>query len=106
MYLHLGQEEVVRGDEIVGIFDIDNTTVSRGTRVFLKKAEEAGAVTYVTLELPKSFAVCSPPAKKHRARPVLTGNKKKAPPPEQQVYIAQISPATLAKRARREQGER
>ena len=29
MYLHLGQETVVRERDIIGIFDLDNTTVSR-----------------------------------------------------------------------------
>ena len=28
MYLHLGQETVVRERDIIGIFDLDNTTVS------------------------------------------------------------------------------
>ena len=27
MFLHLGQSTVIRTDDIVGVFDIDNTTV-------------------------------------------------------------------------------
>ena len=41
MYLHLGQETVVRERDIIGIFDLDNTTVSRHTRKTLNEAEKA-----------------------------------------------------------------
>lgn len=44
MYLHLGQETVVRERDIIGIFDLDNTTVSRHTRKTLNEAEKAGRV--------------------------------------------------------------
>lgn len=81
MYLHLGSETVVRISEITGIFDLENTSVSKLTRDFLAKAQKSGMVVNVSEELPKSFVVCS--SKKNGAR----------------VYISQISPATLKKRA-------
>ena len=34
MYLHLGEQKVVKKREIVGIFDMDNTTVMKSTRNF------------------------------------------------------------------------
>lgn len=34
MYLHLGQNTVVNDKTIVGVFDLDNSTVSRHTRDF------------------------------------------------------------------------
>ena len=37
MYLHLGQEVVVRHADIIGVFDMDNTTTSQRTRAFLEK---------------------------------------------------------------------
>ena len=77
MYLHLGQNTVITTDEIVGIFDMDTTTVSKNTRSFLSKAEKNKNVVYVTTELPKSFIVSK----------------------DQKVYISQISPATLLLRA-------
>ena len=86
MYLHLGQEVVVRRDEIVGVFDMDNTTVSPHSRDFLRQAEQQGQVEYVSMELPKSYVVCAPSG---------------APTAAQQVYIAQMAPATLKKRADR-----
>ena len=80
MYLHLGKSTVVRHDDIVGIFDIENTTVMRATRDFLSRAERAGRVVNVSSELPGSFVICAGEG------------------PET-VYISQISPATLKKRA-------
>lgn len=58
MYLHLGQDKVVSMDEIVGIFDLDTSTVSKTTRDYLAKAEKDGCVTNVCTDLPKSFIVC------------------------------------------------
>ena len=80
MYLHLGSNCVVPEKDIVGIFDLDNTTVSKHTRQFLAKAEKQGRVTAVTTDLPKSFVVCR----------------------DGSVYLCQISPSALAGRA--EQG--
>ena len=36
MYIHLGMGVVVREEDVVGIFDMENTTVSGATRDFLK----------------------------------------------------------------------
>ena len=80
MYLHLGQETVVTFDEIIGIFDLDTTTVSKITRDYLKRAELAGNVVNVSTELPKSFTVC----KDEKGKTT--------------VYISQISSSTLYKR--------
>lgn len=80
MYLHLGQDTVVRLDDIVGIFDIENASISRHTKRYLADAEQRGRVVNVSTELPKSFVVCE-----HRRK--IT------------VYISQISSQTLKKRA-------
>ena len=44
MYLHLGQDTIVNERDIVGVFDLDNSTVSRHTRDFLSKAQKEGRV--------------------------------------------------------------
>ena len=80
MYLHLGQETVVMQDDIIGIFDLDNTTVSKVTRDYLSKAEKRKQVVNVSFELPKTF--------------VLTNNKTDG----NKIYISQISSSTLLKR--------
>lgn len=81
MFLHLGQDTVISQDDIIGIFDLDNTTVSKRTRDFLSQKEKEGRVVNVSYELPKSFVICE--------------NKDK----EITVYITQISTSTLIKRA-------
>ena len=58
MYLHLGEKTVIRTDNIIGIFDLDNSTVSKNTRDFLADATKQGRVINVSYELPKSFVVC------------------------------------------------
>lgn len=80
MYLHLGMDKVITFDEIIGIFDLDTTTVSKSTRNYLAKAEKAGIVENICYDLPKSFIVCR--------------NKNG----EDRVYISQISSTTLLKR--------
>ena len=80
MYLHLGQDTVVHSRDIVGIFDMDNTTLSKHTRTFLADAQKGGRVFTVSMELPKSFVVC---VEKEQS---------------ETVYISQISAATLRKR--------
>lgn len=80
MYLHLGMDKVITFDEIIGIFDLDTTTVSKRTRDYLAKAEKAGIVENVCYDIPKSFIVCRD----------KNGSEK--------VYISQISSSTLLKR--------
>ena len=57
MFIHIGNNKVVRDSEIVGIFDLDSATVSLNTRKFLKKAEEEKRVITLGYELPKSFII-------------------------------------------------
>ena len=81
MYLHLGNDFTVNDDYIVGIFDMDNTTVSKRGRHFLSDAEKNGLVVNTSDDLPKSFIV-------------TVENGKTT------VYISSISPQTLMKRSR------
>lgn len=59
MYLHVGDELVVTTSSIVGIFDMDNTTVSRLGRRFLPEAQNKGVIINATEDLPKSYVVTS-----------------------------------------------
>ena len=58
MYLHLGQSVVVRAEDILGVFDLDNASWSHRTRAFLEKAEREGRVVLATEDLPRSFVLC------------------------------------------------
>jgi len=100
MYLHLGQNFVVPEADIIGIFDMDNTTSSHITRKFLSEAEKSGRVTSVSDGLPNSFVVCAGEESRSRI----------APPPEKnagsrgergktKVYLSQLSSQTLLKRS-------
>ena len=56
MYLSIGNDMAVRDSDIIGIFDMDNTTTSKRTREFLEKNEQEGQVVPCD-DLPKSFVV-------------------------------------------------
>ena len=58
MYLSIGNDMAVRDREIIGIFDLDNTSTSKRTRAFLSRAEEEGAVIPCD-DLPKAFVLTS-----------------------------------------------
>ena len=75
MYLHIGNDFVVLYRDLIGIFDIENTSVSKTTQKFLYAAEKAGKVRYVSMDIPKSFIVTN-----------------------DTIYISPISASTLKKR--------
>ena len=79
MYLHLGEKVMVLDSQILGIFDIDNTTVMKSTRYYLTLAEKTHRVINVSYELPTSFVVTQENG-------------------EIKIYISPISPQTLLKR--------
>ena len=81
MYLHLGQDYVVHTRDIIGIFDIEPTSISKHTRAFLRHAETEGAVVTLSDELPKSFVITDFP--------------------DETVFISPISSKTLEKRCGR-----
>lgn len=58
MYIYLGGNTVISSNEILGIFDMDNSTVNKATRDYLSNSEKNKKVIYVNYELPKSFIVC------------------------------------------------
>lgn len=57
MFIHLGENTVITDKDIIGIFDMDTSTVNKATRDFLFSAEKNGQVAYVNFDLPKSFIV-------------------------------------------------
>ena len=81
MYLHMGQDFIVREQEIIGIFDIDTTSTGKRTREFLERAENEGAVVSMSNDIPKSFIVTDFPY--------------------ETVYLSPISSAALAGRTKK-----
>ena len=80
MYLNIGTEVLIKDNNILGIFDLDNTTVKQATRDYINTAAENGECIYVSIEeLPKSFIVTT------------KDNKK-------EIYISPLNTSTIFKR--------
>ena len=56
MYLSIGNDMAVRDKSVIGIFDLDNTTVTARGREFLSRAEREGQVVPCD-DLPKSYVL-------------------------------------------------
>ena len=78
MFLHLGGEITVKSDDVIGIFDIEECSVSRTTAEFLNFCQKKGVVVNVSEDMPKSFIVT-----------------------EKNVFISNVSNRTIALRTRR-----
>lgn len=77
MYIYLGGDIAISTRDIIGIFDMDTSTVNKATRDYLSKAEKDKKVVYVNYELPKSFIVC-----------------------RDKIYVCPLNTATLLKRCK------
>ncbi len=58
MYLNLGRNVLVPTRDIIGIFELDNTTWSRRTRAFLERAQRENRVISAGEDLPRAFVLC------------------------------------------------
>ena len=77
MYIHLGENTVITDKKIIGVFDMDTSTVNKATRDYLSEAEKSGKVEYVNYDLPKSFIVT-----------------------DEKIYISPINTSTINKRSK------
>ena len=59
MYLHIGNGVSVREDDVIGIFDLDTSTISAITKRFVNRKERDGDLEYTDSDLPRSFVLCS-----------------------------------------------
>ena len=58
MYISIGNDFAVRHSTIIGIFDLDNTTINARGREFLERAEKEGQIVPWD-DLPKSYILTS-----------------------------------------------
>lgn len=79
MYLNIGEDFVLRTEDITGIFDLDKTTVNKATRDFLAKAQKENRVILTSYDLPKSFIIA-----------------------KEKIYLSPLNTSTLLKRTGRE----
>ncbi len=75
IYLHIGNNYSVDVREIIGIFDMDNTTVTSCTKKLLDKAEKEKRLFLATYELPKTYIIT-----------------------KKRIYLSQLAASTLKKR--------
>ena len=79
MYLHLGRDYVLNDRDVIGIFNLETTTISPRGREFLNYAQKHGAVVSLSDELPQSYVLADAPV--------------------DTVYLSELSPAALKRRA-------
>ena len=83
MYLHIGGNEILPEKRISGVVDLDHCSSGKRGQEYLRLAEEEGAVLDVSGDIPRTFVVADHPY--HR----------------QFIYLTQLSPAALQRRAER-----
>ena len=57
MYLHIGNGESIKKEDIIGIFDLDTATVSGITKRYINEKEKEKKVEYTDSDLPRSFII-------------------------------------------------
>ncbi len=57
MYLHIGNGVTVKKKDVIGIFDLDSSTVSHITKTYINKNQRAGNITYGDMDLPRTFVL-------------------------------------------------
>lgn len=57
MYLFLGGEVTVKSDDVIGIFDIEECSVSRTTADFLNACQKKSQIVNISEDMPKSFII-------------------------------------------------
>ncbi|MBR2650277.1 MAG: DUF370 domain-containing protein [Clostridia bacterium] len=57
MYLHIGNGINIKKKSIIGIFDLDSSTVSGTTRKYINKNQRDGNITYADYDLPRAFVL-------------------------------------------------
>ena len=77
MFLFLGGDITVRSEDIIGVFDIEECSVSRITADYLNSCQKKTQIVNISEDMPKSF--------------IITDKK---------TYISNVSHNTIVNRAR------
>ena len=89
MYIHIGNSQMLVSKNIIGIFDLERTTVSGDTRKYINQAAKRKEAVYCTEDFPRSFVV-------EFDRKTLS----------ERVYISRLSCQTLKKRCKNKNGDK
>ena len=79
-YIHIGQDTIIPDSSLIGIFDIEECSVSRMTAEYLNACQKNGRIVNVSEDMPKSFIVT-----------------------EKKTYISNVSNDTINKRGKSRQ---
>lgn len=79
MYQHLGRDYVIRSRDVVGVFNLETTTVSKRGQEFLNRTQKEGAVVALSEDIPQSYVL-------------TTGGLVDT------VYLSDLSPAAMERR--------
>ena len=56
--IYIGSDYLIDEETVVGMFDIETTTVRENTRAYLSAAQKNGNIINVSADIPKTFVVC------------------------------------------------
>lgn len=94
MYLKVSASEYVESSRIIGIFDMDTSTVSVNTRKFLSVCEKKGMVTSADGDIPKSFLLLD--GKKEKEKKYVRKNKEKEKSRKgEKIFLCKLSSSVL-----------
>lgn len=57
MYVDIATDFLINADNILGIFDLDNTTINTFTKDYLNRKQNEDKLIYLIKDIPKSFVV-------------------------------------------------
>ena len=81
MYIHLGRDYGLNDRDIIGIFDLETTTISPRGREFLNYAQKNGAVVSLSDDLRQCYVLADAPV--------------------DTVYLSELSSAAMRRRAQK-----
>ena len=99
MYISIGSDFSVRDRCIIGIFDLDNATVSGTTRKFLAAATQRKQVFYGDYDIPRSFLLVGEKKASGGRKNAARREKKKEDGERPVLYLSHISSLSLMTRA-------
>ena len=79
MYLHLGDNVAIPDKYVIGVFDLETSTIAKDTRQFLHKAQSENQIYDICDDIPKAFVL----AREYN---------------NNRIYITQVASETLRKR--------
>lgn len=90
MYLHAGNGKIIKKSSVIGIFDMDTSTISGITRKYLSDMEKQKNVSSAIEEVPKSFIL-------------YFDEREENPKNKYKICISQISASVLTSRMMRDE---